>query len=74
MKAHHDEVQDVLYLAFKDGPRHEIVESSPNIILELDQNKEIIRESKHGSVTSSFSDFSRGQQRGQSEGGEDDCC
>ena len=42
MKAHHDDVQDFLYLAFKNGPSHEIVESSPNIILELDQNKEIM--------------------------------
>jgi len=42
MKVHYDEDQDILYLSFKDGPSHEIVESSPNIVLELDKNKEIM--------------------------------
>ncbi len=42
MKVHYDKEQDILYLAFKEGPSHEILESSPNIILELDENKEIM--------------------------------
>jgi uncharacterized protein YuzE len=29
-------------LAFKDGANHEVIESSPNIILELDERYEII--------------------------------
>lgn len=42
MKVHYDKQHDILYLAFKEGPSHEILESSPNIILELDENKEIM--------------------------------
>jgi len=42
MKVHYDREQDILYLAFKEGPSHEIQESSPNIILGLDQNREIM--------------------------------
>jgi uncharacterized protein YuzE len=42
MKVHYDKEQDILYLAFKDGPSHEIIESAHNIILELDENKEIM--------------------------------
>jgi len=42
MKAPYDRVQDILYLAFKDGPGHEIIESSPNIVLELDKKREIV--------------------------------
>jgi len=42
MKIHYDKEQDILYLAFKEGPSHEILESAPNVILELDQNKEIM--------------------------------
>ena len=42
MKVRYDKDQDILYLAFKDGPSHEVIESTPNIILELDQNKEIM--------------------------------
>jgi uncharacterized protein YuzE len=42
MKVHYDREQDILYLAFKEGPSREILESSPNIILELDENKEIM--------------------------------
>ena len=42
MKVRYDKEQDILYLAFKDGPSHEVIESTPNIILELDQNKEIM--------------------------------
>ena len=42
MKVHYDKEQDILYLAFKDGLSHEITESSPNIILELDENREIM--------------------------------
>lgn len=42
MKVHYDKEQDILYLAFKDGPSHEVIESTPNIILELDEDKEIM--------------------------------
>jgi uncharacterized protein YuzE len=42
MKVHYDKEQDILYLTFKDGPSHEIIESAPNIVLELDENKEIM--------------------------------
>lgn len=42
MKVHYDREQDILYLAFKDGPSHEILESAPNVIVELDENKEIM--------------------------------
>jgi len=42
MKVHYDKEQDILYLAFKEGPSHEVVESSPNVILELDRNKEVM--------------------------------
>ena len=42
MKVHYDKGQDILYFAFRDGPSHEVIESTPNIILELDENKEIM--------------------------------
>lgn len=42
MRVHYDKEHDILYLAFKDGPSHEIIESAPNIILELDEEKEIM--------------------------------
>ena len=42
MKVHYDKEQDILYLAFKEGSSHEILESAPNVILELDENKEIM--------------------------------
>lgn len=42
MKVHYDKDQDILYLAFRDGPSHEVLESSPNVVLELDENKEIM--------------------------------
>lgn len=42
MKVHYDKEQDILYLAFKDGLSHEVVESAPNVVLELDENKEIM--------------------------------
>jgi uncharacterized protein YuzE len=42
MKVHYDKEQDILYLAFKDGPSHEVIESARNIILELDENWEIM--------------------------------
>lgn len=42
MKVHYDKEQDILYLAFKDGPSVEIIESTPNVILELDEHKEIM--------------------------------
>ncbi len=42
MKVHYDREQDILYLTFKEGPSHEVVEPSSNIILELDENKEVM--------------------------------
>jgi uncharacterized protein YuzE len=42
MKVRYDKEQDILYLAFKDGPSQEIIESARNIVLELDENKEIM--------------------------------
>jgi uncharacterized protein YuzE len=42
MKVHYDKEHDILYLAFKDGPSHEIIESAPNVVLELDEKKEIM--------------------------------
>jgi len=42
MRVNYDKEQDILYLAFRDGPSYEIIESAPNIMLELDENKEIL--------------------------------
>ncbi len=42
MKVHYDKEQDILYLAFRDGPSHEVVESTPDVVLELDEKKEIM--------------------------------
>jgi uncharacterized protein YuzE len=42
VRVHYDKEHDILYLAFKDGPSHEIIESAPNIMLELDEKKEIM--------------------------------
>jgi uncharacterized protein YuzE len=42
MRVHYDKTQDILYLAFKEGPSHEILEPSPNIVLELDKDKEVM--------------------------------
>jgi uncharacterized protein YuzE len=42
MKVHYDKEHDVLYLAFKDGPSHEIIESARNVILELDDKGEVM--------------------------------
>ena len=41
MKVHYDKEHDIPYLTFKDGPSHEIIESARNVILELDEKKEI---------------------------------
>jgi uncharacterized protein YuzE len=42
MRVHYDKEHDVLYLSFKDGPSQEIIESADNVIVELDERKEII--------------------------------
>jgi len=42
LKVHYDKKDDILYLAFKDGPSHEVLESAPNIVLELDEKKEMM--------------------------------
>ncbi len=41
MKVHYDKEYDILYLTFKDGPSHDVIESAPNVVLELDEKKEI---------------------------------
>jgi len=33
MKLHYDKEHDILYLAFKDGPSHEIIKSARNVML-----------------------------------------
>jgi uncharacterized protein YuzE len=42
MKVRYGREQDILYLAFGDGPSYEIMESERNIVFELDENKEIM--------------------------------
>jgi len=42
MKVRYDKEQDIPYLVFKDGPSHEIIESAPNVVPELDEKKEIM--------------------------------
>jgi uncharacterized protein YuzE len=42
LKVQYDKEQDILYLAFRDGFSHEVMESAPNIILELNEKKEIM--------------------------------
>ena len=42
MKVHYDKVQEILYLAFKDGPSHEVPECTLNVVLELDEIKEMM--------------------------------
>lgn len=42
MRVHYDKEHDILYLAFKDEPTHEIIESAPSVILELDEKREIM--------------------------------
>jgi uncharacterized protein YuzE len=42
MRVHYDKEHDILYLAFKDGPTHEIIESAPSVILELEEKREIM--------------------------------
>lgn len=40
MKVHYDKDQDILYLAFRDGPSHEVLESSPNVVCVLTEGSE----------------------------------
>ena len=42
MRVHYDKEEDVLFLSFRDGPSHEVLESAPNVVLELDEKKEIM--------------------------------
>ena len=42
VKVHCDKEQDILYFAFNDGPSHGVLESTPNVVLEIDENKEIM--------------------------------
>jgi uncharacterized protein YuzE len=42
MRVHYDKEQDVLFLSFRDGPSHEVLESAPNVVLELDEKNEVM--------------------------------
>jgi len=33
---------DILYLLFKEGPSHEVIEADPDVHLELDENGKIM--------------------------------
>jgi len=42
VKAWYDKDVDILYMLFKEGPSHEVIEADPDIHLELDEKGEII--------------------------------
>ncbi|MEM3551283.1 MAG: DUF2283 domain-containing protein [Candidatus Bathyarchaeia archaeon] len=42
VRAWYDKSTDILYMLFKDGPSHEVVEADPDVHLELDENGKII--------------------------------
>ncbi len=42
VKASYDKEEDILYLLFKEGPSHEVVEADPNVHLELDNKGKIM--------------------------------
>jgi uncharacterized protein YuzE len=42
VKAWYDKDEDILYMLFKEGPSHEVIEADPDIHLELDEKGEII--------------------------------
>lgn len=42
VKAWYDEVEDILYMLFKEGPSHEVVEADPDVHLELDKEGKVI--------------------------------
>ena len=42
VKVWYDEESDILYLGFKKGVSHEVVEAGPDIMLELDEDGKIL--------------------------------
>jgi len=42
VRAWYDKSVDILYMLFKEGPSHEIIEADPDIHLELDEKGKII--------------------------------
>jgi uncharacterized protein YuzE len=42
VRAWYDKSVDILYMLFKEGPSHEIIEADPDVHLELDEKGKII--------------------------------
>jgi uncharacterized protein YuzE len=42
VRAWYDKSEDILYLLFKEGPSHEVIEADPDVHLELDENGKIM--------------------------------
>jgi uncharacterized protein YuzE len=42
VRAWYDKSVDILYLLFKEGPSHEVIEADPDVHLELDENGKIM--------------------------------
>jgi len=42
VRAWYDKSVDILYLLFKEGPSHEVVEADPDVHLELDESGKIM--------------------------------
>ncbi|MGA2385552.1 MAG: DUF2283 domain-containing protein [Candidatus Bathyarchaeia archaeon] len=42
VKASYDKEEDILYLLFKEGPSHEVIEADPDVHLELDKKGKIM--------------------------------
>ena len=42
IKASYDKTEDIFYLLFKEGPSYEVVESEPDVHLELDKKGKIM--------------------------------
>jgi uncharacterized protein YuzE len=42
VKAWYDKSVDILYLLFREGPSHEVIEADPDVHIELDENGKIM--------------------------------
>jgi uncharacterized protein YuzE len=42
VKASYDKEEDILYLLFKEGPSYEVIETDPNVHLELDKKGNVM--------------------------------
>jgi uncharacterized protein YuzE len=42
VRAWYDKSVDILYLLFKEGPSHEVIEADPDVHLELDEKGKIM--------------------------------